>query len=263
MPPEPRMFVKSGALAALPGISHGFGTRIGGVSSGIYATLNCGAGSKDDRGNVADNRSRLAARLGISPQSFVTPYQIHSADVVVAEEPWARGKAPKADGVVTIRPDLAIAISTADCVPVLFADSQTKVIGAAHAGWRGALSGVLEATIEQMERLGAHRRQICAAIGPAISQTAYEVGEEFEANFLKENSADACFFSRESEDSRPHFDLTGYVASRLQGAGVNTIENLKICTYEDETRFFSYRRSCHRHESDYGRQISAIMIARI
>ncbi|MHA1164093.1 MAG: peptidoglycan editing factor PgeF [Alphaproteobacteria bacterium] len=255
------MIVESDALAALPGISHGFGTRKGGVSSGIYATLNCGAGSDDDRGNVARNRSRLAARLGASPQSLITPYQTHSADVVVPDEPWALGEAPKADGIVTSQPGLAIAISTADCVPVLFADPQTKVIGAAHAGWQGALSGVLEATLDQMERLGARRTHICASIGPAISQSAYEVGEEFEARFLEQNSENARFFSRESEKSRPHFDLTGYVAARLQDARINTVENLRLCTYQDSTRFFSYRRSCHRHEPDYGRQISAIMIA--
>ena len=254
------MIIESDTLAALPGISHGFGTRKGGVSSGIYATLNCGVGSRDDQDNVARNRSRLAARLGTSPQSLVTPYQIHSADVVVADEPWAPGEAPKADGVVTIQPDLAIAISTADCVPVLFADSHTKVIGAAHAGWQGAFSGVLEATLEQMERLGAQRMHICASIGPAISQSAYEVGEEFEARFLEQNSENARFFSRESDASRPHFNLTGYVAARLQNAGINMIDNLLLCTYQDETRFFSYRRSCHRHEPDYGRQISAIMI---
>ena len=254
------MIVESDALAALPGISHGFGTREGGVSSGIYATLNCGVGSHDDQDNVAQNRSRLAARLGTSPQCLVTPYQIHSADVVVADEPWTRGNAPKADGVVTSRPALAIAISTADCVPVLFADAQAKVAGAAHAGWRGALSGVLEATVEQMERLGAQRAQICVSIGPAISQAAYEVGEEFEAKFLEQNSANARFFSRGGKTSRPHFDLTGYVAARLQDARVNMVENLQLCTYQDAKRFFSYRRSCHRHELDYGRQISAIMI---
>jgi len=256
------MIVESGALAALPGISHGFGTRIGGVSSGIYATLNCGPGSSDDQDNVVSNRSRLAARIGASPQSLVSPYQIHSADVVIADEPWVQGNAPKADGVVTSKSGLAIAISTADCVPVLFADPQSKVIGAAHAGWQGALSGVLEATVEQMERLGAQRTQICASIGPAISQGAYEVGEEFKARFLEQNIENDSFFVQASGQPRPHFDLTGYVAARLQDASVNTVENLQLCTYQDETRFFSYRRSCHRQESDYGRQISAIMIAR-
>jgi YfiH family protein len=254
------MIVESDALAALPGISHGFGTREGGVSPGIYATLNCGLGSHDDQDNVAENRLRLAARLGTSPQNLVSPYQIHSADVVVADEPWARGRGPKADGVVTTKPGLAIAISTADCVPVLFADAEAKVAGAAHAGWRGALSGVLEATLEQMERLGARRGQICASIGPAISQAAYEVGEEFEAEFLQQTSANARFFIRDGKAARPHFDLTGYVAARLQDANILSIENLQLCTYRDATRFFSYRRSCHKHEPDYGRQISAIMI---
>ena len=254
------MIIESDTLSALPGITHGFGTREGGVSSGIYSSLNCGAGSKDDRDNVTRNRERLAARLGASPQSLITPYQIHSADAVAVDEPWALGEAPKADGVVTCKPNLAIAISTADCVPVLFADSQAKVVGAAHAGWQGALSGVLEATIKQMEHLGAQRSQICASIGPAISQSAYEVGEEFEARFLEQNSENARFFSREHDESRSYFDLTGYVAARLQKARINLVENMRHCTYLDETRFFSYRRSCHRDEPDYGRQISAIMI---
>lgn len=254
------MIIESDTLSALPGITHGFGTREGGVSSGIYSTLNCGPGSKDDRENVIRNRERLAARLGASPQRLITPYQIHSADVVAAVEPWALGEAPKADGVVTCSPNLAIAISTADCVPVLFADPQAKVIGAAHAGWQGALSGVLEATVEQMERLGAQTSQICASIGPAISQTAYEVGEEFKARFLEQNIENERFFIQTSDQTRPYFDLTGYVAARLQNASVNTVENLQLCTYHDETRFFSYRRSCHSQEPDYGRQISAIMI---
>jgi len=255
------MIIESDTLAALPGITHGFGTREGGVSSGIYATLNCGAGSDDDQDNIACNRSRVAARLGASPHSLITPYQIHSADVAVVDEPWAPGRGPKADGVVTSRPDLAIAISTADCVPVLFADPETKVIGAAHAGWQGALSGVLEATLGQMERLGARRTHIYATIGPAISQAAYEVGEEFEARFLQKNRENARFFSRDNKQSRPHFDLTGYVAARLQDARLNTVDKIQLCTYQEKTRFFSYRRSCHAHEPDYGRQISAIMIA--
>ncbi len=255
------MIIESEILTALPGISHGFGTRIGGVSTGIYATLNCGGGSDDDQDNVMENRARLAARLGTSPQNLVTPYQSHSADVVVADEPWARGNGPKADGVVTAQPNLAIAISTADCVPVLFTDPQTKIIGAAHAGWQGALSGVLEATIEQMERLGANRSNICACIGPAISQKAYEVGEEFEARFLEQNSENGRFFSSENKKALPHFDWTGYAAARLQNAMLNRVENLQLCTYQDKTRFFSYRRSCHEEEPDYGRQISAIMIA--
>jgi hypothetical protein len=254
------MIVESSTLCALPGIAHGFGTREGGVSTGIYATLNCGVGSNDNQDHVAENRIRFAGHLSTSPKALVTPYQIHSADVVVVEEPWARADAPKADAVVTARENLAIAISSADCVPVLFADSQAKIVGAAHAGWRGALSGVLEATLDAMEQLGAQRTRISACIGPAISQTAYEVGDEFEEQFLKEDETSACFFHRASQKERVHFDLTGYAAARLQTAGAGSVEDLYLCTYRDTARFFSYRRACHQNEADYGRQISAIMI---
>ncbi len=254
------MIVESSTLCALPGIAHGFGTREGGVSTGIYASLNCGVGSNDNQDRVAENRTRFAGYLGTSPDSLVTPYQIHSADVVVVEEPWARADAPRADAVVTAQANLAIAISTADCEPVLFADSQAKIVGAAHAGWRGALSGVLEATLDAMEQLGAQRTRISACIGPAISQTAYEVGDEFEEQFLKEDETSACFFHRASQKERVHFDLTGYAAARLQTAGAGSVEDLYLCTYRDTARFFSYRRACHQNEADYGRQISAIMI---
>jgi hypothetical protein len=254
------MIVQSSTLCALPGIAHGFGTREGGVSTGIYASLNCGVGSSDNQDHVAENRTRFASDLGTTPQALVSPYQIHSADVVVVEEPWVRADAPKADAVVTAQTGLAIAVSTADCVPVLFADSKARIVGAAHAGWRGALSGVLEATLDAMVHLGAERTRISTCIGPAISQQAYEVGDEFEENFLKEDSASARFFQRTSEAEKPHFDLTGYVAARLQSAQAGSVEDLQLCTYGDTTRFFSYRRSCHRNEDDYGRQISAIMI---
>ncbi len=254
------MIVESGALSALPGIRHGFGTRMGGVSGGLYASLNCGVGSRDDQRDVAENRARLAKRLGAAPDTLVTPYQTHSAHAVTVENPWARGDAPKADGVVTARSGIAIAVSTADCVPVLFADCEAKIVGAAHAGWRGALAGVLEAVLEAMEDLGADRARISAAIGPAISRQAYEVGDEFEARFLAGDKTSARFFERESQNSRPHFDLTGYVAARLRAAGTGTVDDVKLCTYGDRDRFFSYRRSCHNGEADYGRQISAIMI---
>ena len=254
------MIVESSSLSSLAGIRHGFGTRQGGVSGGIYATLNCGVGSKDDQGDVAENRRLFAKRLGAPPDRLVTPYQIHSAKVATVEKTWARGDAPKADGVVTAQRGIAIAISTADCVPVLFADHEANVVGAAHAGWRGALSGVLEAVLGAMEGLGADRARISAAIGPAISQAAYEVGEEFEAKFLAEDAASARFFEREGQNSRPHFNLTGYVAARLHAAGTGAVDDLKICTYDDPDRFFSYRRSCHNSEADYGRQISAILI---
>ena len=254
------MMIASDMLSGLTGIRHGFATRLGGVSGGIYATLNCGLGSDDTHDNVAENRARLARLLGVAPEGLVSPCQIHSATVVTAHKPWAPGDAPKADGVVTTQPGLAIAISAADCVPVLFADARGQVVGAAHAGWRGALSGILEATLGAMETLGADRARIRAAIGPAISQDAYEVGDDFEARFLDSDKANARFFARKSRDARPHFDLTGYVAMRLERAGAGQVENLQLCTYGDKQRFFSYRRSCHDNEAGYGRQISAILI---
>lgn len=254
--------VQSGALSALEGFAHGFGTRQGGVSSGIYATLNCGIGSKDEPGLVAENRTRLAASIGAEPSSLITPYQTHSAVAVAADSPWERGSAPKADAVVTKTPGLAIAVTTADCVPVLFCEPENRIVGAAHAGWRGALGGVLEATLEAMEGLGADRGQIVASIGPAITQPSYEVGEEFRDNFLAEDAANGRFFVNPSPESKPHFDLTGYVAARLGKAGAGAVDDLALCTYRDAERFFSYRRSCHAGEVDYGRQISAIVISR-
>jgi YfiH family protein len=256
------MRIEAKSLAAIEGIGHGFFTREGGMSGGIYASLNCGLGSKDDPAHVAENRRRVAKELGTDAPSLVSPYQLHSAAAVVAEQPWTREDAPRVDAVVTAKPGLAIAVSTADCVPVLFADAETAIIGAAHAGWRGALSGVLEAALEAMETLGANRSRVTAAIGPAISQAAYEVGEEFERQFLDEDIGNARFFVRPDPASRPHFDLTGYVAARLESANVAHVETLEICTYSAEDRLFSYRRACHRGESDYGRQISAIVIPR-
>ena len=254
------MIVESPLLATLPGLRHGFGTRQGGVSQGLYSSLNCGVGSKDDRGHVLENRSRLAERLGTTPEFLLTPYQTHSAEVAIATEPWPREDTPRVDAVVTAQPGLAIGVSTADCVPILFADPEAMVTGATHAGWRGALSGVLEATIDAMESLGAVRSRISATIGPAISQESYEVGEEFEETFVDADGSNARYFLRKTEAARPHFDLTGYVGGRLQAAGAGKIENLSLCTYRDENRFFSYRRSVHRDEVDYGRQISAILI---
>jgi YfiH family protein len=256
------MRIEAKSLGAAGNIRHGFFTRQGGVSGGIYASLNCGLGSKDDPAHVAENRRRVAMELGTEAGNLLSPYQLHSAEAVVAEAPWSRETAPRVDAVVTARPGLAIAVSTADCVPVLFADPEARVVGAAHAGWRGALSGVLEATLETMETLGARRSGVTAAIGPAISQAAYEVGEEFERQFRDEDRENARFFARPDPASRPHFDLTGYVAARLESANVAHVETLEICTYSAEDRLFSYRRACHRGDADYGRQISAIVIPR-
>lgn len=256
------MRLQSTSLSAHDRIVHGFFTRDGGVSGGIYGTLNCGPGSKDRPEDVAENRRRVAEELGLGAERLVSPYQYHSAEVFVAESTWTREDAPKADALVTREPGLAIGVSTADCVPVLFADADAGVVGAAHAGWRGALSGVLEATLEAMEKLGADRGAIRAAVGPAISQTAYEVGEEFRDNFLQADAANARFFAVPSSGAKPHFDLPGYAAMRLRGAGVAVVDELGVCTYAEENRLFSYRRSYHKSEDDYGRQISAIVIPR-
>jgi polyphenol oxidase len=256
------MRLQSTSLSARDGIAHGFFTRDGGVSGGIYGTLNCGPGSKDRPEDVAENRRRVAHELGTVADRLVSPYQYHSAEVFVAEGPWTREDAPRADALVTKEPGLAIGVSTADCVPVLFADAEAGVAGAAHAGWRGALSGVLEATLDAMEMLGARRAAIAAAVGPAISQTAYEVGAEFRDTFLQADAANARFFTVPSTGAKPHFDLPGYAAMRLREAGLIRVDELNICTYPQENRLFSYRRSCHKNEGDYGRQISAIVIPR-
>lgn len=259
--PATAQFVTSRELAGLGGITHAFFTRRGGVSQGIYESLNCGLGSRDDPERVKENRARAATALGLPQGKLLSAYQHHSAVVAVADTPWTRQTAPRADAVVTATPGLAIAVSTADCVPVLFADPDARVVGAAHAGWRGALGGVLEATVGAMERLGAARARIRAAIGPAISADAYEVGAEFETRFLAESAANARFFSRPSEHARPRFDLTGYVGHRLAAAGIAEPEQLGACTCGNPRDFFSYRRTTQNAEPDYGRQISAILLA--
>jgi YfiH family protein len=244
-------------LSALPGIRHAFFTREGGVSDGLYATLNGGQGSDDRPENVAENRARMAARLGVPPDRFITAYQIHSPDVVVAEAPWTSETRPRADAIVTRVPDLAIGISTADCGPVLFADPAARVVGAAHAGWKGALTGVLEATIAAMETLGGARARIQAAIGPMIRQPSYEVGPELVARFRSADADSAAFFLAAPRAGHAMFDLSGYIAARLARAGITAVEDLTVCTYSDP-RFFSYRRTTHRAEPDFGRHINAI-----
>jgi len=252
--------LKAENLQALAGIAHGFFSRDGGVSQGIYASLNCGLGSADHRAAVAENRARIAGEMGVAPERLVTPYQIHSANVVVAEKPWRPGpEAPRADAVVTKRERLAVGVSTADCAPILLADAQARVIAAAHAGWRGALAGIIEATVKTMERLGAERGNIAAAIGPTISQGAYEVGTEFRDRFLAADAANARFFVT-GPGGQPHFDLTGFVRAGLEGAGIGAAHDPAVCTYNDEARFYSYRRATHRGEPDYGRQLSVIVL---
>ncbi|NRG17644.1 peptidoglycan editing factor PgeF [Rhizobiales bacterium] len=253
--------IKAPQLAEKPGIEHGYFTRMGGVSDGIYGSLNIGLGSKDDRARVLENRRRIAQALTVDPARLVSPYQHHSADVITVDEPWAPGKGPKADALVTNRPGLAIAISTADCGPVLFADHHARVVGAAHAGWRGALTGVLEATIAAMEKLGAKRERISAVLGPTISSAAYEVGPEFVERFRREAPGSERYFTASERDGHAMFDLPGFIGGRLENAGVGEAVNLGLCTYADEERFYSYRRATHRGEDDYGRLMSAIVLS--
>jgi YfiH family protein len=248
-------------LAALGGIRHAFFTRAGGVSQGIYASLNGGVGSNDDRANVAENRARMAAALGVGREALLSAYQVHSADVVVAETPWTPEARPRVDAIVTRVPGLAISVSTADCGPVLLADADARVIGAAHAGWRGALAGVTDATIAAMERLGASRSRIVAALGPMISQPNYEVGAELVERFRAADAGNARFFRPAARPGHALFDLPGYVAARLAAARIGRIEDLAACTYADPARFYSFRRTTHRGEPDYGRHINAIALA--
>ena len=245
---------------ASPNIRHAFFTRAGGVSSGIYESLNGGIGSKDAPENVKENRTRMAAALGVAPTHFVSCYQIHSPDVIVATEPWTRENSPRADAIVTRVAGLAVGVSTADCGPVLFADNGAGVVGAAHAGWKGALTGVLEATVTAMEKLGATRARIRAAIGPLIRQPNYEVGPEFVQRFVAEDGANGRFFVNAARIGHAMFDLPGYIRSRLERAEIAGIEDLGLCTYADPARFFSYRRNTHRGEPDYGRHLNAIAL---
>lgn len=240
------------------GIRHGFFTRAGGVSEGIYRGLNAGVGSNDAPEKVAENRARIANWMGVAPTHLVTLYQVHSADALVVREPFS-GDRPKADAMVTDTPGIALGVLTADCGPVLFADPQAQVIGAAHAGWKGAFTGVLEATIEAMEKLAAKRENITAVLGPSISAANYEVGPEFVARFVDADPANAVWFKPSAKDGHSMFDLNGYTVDRLSKAGV-IASMLSRCTYAEEELFFSYRRTTHLGEPDYGRQISAIAL---
>jgi polyphenol oxidase len=243
-----------------PGIRHGFFTRAGGASSGIYAGLNCGLGSSDDAALVLENRRRASAHLGGAHNSVVTLYQEHGQTAFTVANPVARDALPKADAVVTATPGLVIGVLTADCAPVLFADPAAKIVAAAHAGWRGALAGILESTIVEMERLGAHRDRISAALGPCIHQPAYEVGDQFRDDVIARDVANAVFFACPTSASQPHFDLPGFVLHRLAEARVGTIVNASQCTHANESLFYSFRRATQRREPDYGRQISAIVV---
>lgn len=252
--------ILSPELSALPGIRHAFFTREGGVSGGLYATLNGGIGSSDAVADVLENRGRMADWLGVARDNLVSLYQHHSPDVITVVDPWPQNERPRADAMVTSRPGMALAIGTADCGPVLFADPVAGVVGGAHSGWKGAFTGVLEATLGAMERLGAQRTRVTACLGPTISAAAYEVGPEFIARFIAADPANARFFAPSAKAGHGMFDLPGYVVARLTAAGVGCVRDLAICTYANEDRLYSYRRMTHRGEADYGRQMSAIAL---
>ena len=241
-------------------VRHGFFGRGGGVSEGLYSSLNCGNGSKDDPACVAENRRRAAAHMGVGETGLVTAYQVHSDRIATVDTPWPPGEAPKVDGLVTREPGIALAVLTADCAPVLLADDKAGVIGAAHAGWRGALDGILAAVVDAMVALGARRADIAGGVGPAIGKDSYEVGPEFPDPFLTQAPDNDTFFRPAPRAGHFLFDLTGYVARRLTEAGVGGVEVLPFDTCADEDGFFSYRRACQRGEGDYGRALSAIAL---
>jgi YfiH family protein len=254
--------ILSSALLKDERVAHAFFTREGGVSEGIFAALNVGLGSSDNSAHVRENRRRAAAAFALPEDALVTAYQVHSPDVAVVDQPWPPGQGPKVDGLVTDKAGVALGILTADCAPVLLADAKAGVIGAAHAGWRGAVGGVLDATLAEMEKLGAARQRIAAAVGPCIGRMSYQVGAEFPAPFLAEDDTNARFFLPDpTAAGRWRFDLPGYVVAKLKTLGVGGAEALPFDTCADETRFFSYRRACLRGETDYGRGLSAIALA--
>jgi len=249
----------SSLLAAIPGLRHAFFTREGGVSGEIYESLNGGLGSDDDPANVLENRRRMAEQMGVEPANFISVHQVHSPDAVVATGPWPDDTRPRADAIVTRTEGIAIGVTAADCGPILFADAGARVIGAAHAGWKGALTGVVESTIEAMEKLGADRGGIVAAIGPLIRQHSYEVGGEFVERFLDADGDNKSFFIPSVRSGHAMFDLAGFIRMRLENAGVLMIDDIGVDTYSDP-RFYSYRRSVHRNEPDYGRHVHAIAL---
>lgn len=252
----------SDALSACAGIRHGFMTRQGGVSEGPYASLNCGYSSDDIEDRVSENRRRAMARMGAAPDALVTTAQVHGSDVTrVTAGTGGRALPDKADGLVCRTPGIALGILTADCAPVLFADPKARVIGAAHAGWRGALAGILENTVAAMEAEGASRGDISAACGPCIAQKSYEVGPEFPAPFLAEDPDNSRFFAPAGRDGHFQFDLPAYVGKRLAAMGLKAVTLSDADTCAEVDRFFSYRRTTLRQEGDFGRGLSAIALA--
>ena len=246
--------------SSLGSAPHGFFGRRGGVSSGLYDSLNCGLGSADAPANVRENRDRVARHFGAAGERLLTCHQIHSAEAVIVTEPWAAGAQPKADALVSKTPGLVLGALAADCMPILFADMSAGVVAAAHAGWRGALHGVEQSTLAAMERLGAQRRRIHAVIGPCISGANYEVGPEFRTTFLDMDPGAARFFAEPTPGGRPHFDLPGYMLDRLSRSGIASWRSVGVCTYASPETHYSYRRTTHRREPDYGRQIAAIAV---
>ena len=249
--------IESDALSE-PGIRHGFFCRTGGVSDGIYRSLNAGRGSRDDGAAVDENRRRIAGHFGLEPDRLVSMHQVHSADALVIDAPPP--ERPRVDALVTDRPGLALGVLHADCAPVLFADPAARVVGAAHAGWRGATSGILEATLAAMAGLGAAPERTRAVIGPTIARSSYEVGPDFPDPILAAHPDAAACFEPAPRPTHHLFDLPGYIAMRLAKAGVGSVEDLALDTYAHETRFFSYRRATHRGEPDYGRLVSVILL---
>lgn len=257
---DPMLRLTAANLDGGAGLAHGFFGRKGGVSPGLYASLNCGPGSRDNPECVMKNRRRALAALSAGNSRLVTLHQIHSAEALVVREAWERDPAPRADAMATDVPGLALGILTADCAPVLLADAEAHVIGAAHAGWKGALAGVVESAVAAMARLGARPERIVAAIGPCISQSAYEVGEEFHSRVCAADPDNVRFFVLADRSAHHRFDLRGFVRARLAAAGVGDVADLALCTYAQDSAFFSFRRATHRSEPDYGRQISAISL---
>ncbi len=252
----------TGPLSTQKGVRTLFCTRNGGVSEGVFTSLNCGLGSGDEATRVGENRARAMAKIGLPVAALCTAYQSHGARCVTVVSPWEHGDRPKVDAMVTDRPGIALGVLTADCAPVLFADSRARVVGVAHAGWRGALAGVLEETVAAMGRHGADTGAVVAAIGPCIGAASYEVGPEFQETFLAEDPGSADLFRAAARDRHFLFDLPGYLARRLIRLGLRAIERIPCDTAADEARFFSYRRARLCGEPDYGRQLSAIALGR-
>lgn len=249
------------ALAADGIARHAFFTRRGGVSDGLFASLNCGFGSGDDRGKVAQNRALAGSSLGVPAERLVTCHQIHGTEVITVERPWRYEESPRADAMVTATPGIALGVLAADCAPVLFIDPAAKVAGAAHGGWRGALAGVMEATVAAMLRLGASAERIRAGIGPCIAQPSYEVGPEFRERFIADAPGNTRFFVDSPREGHFRFDLPGFIAARLGRLGLASVASAGADTAADESRFFSYRRACLRGERDYGRALAAVALS--